>query len=68
MPRHARIDAPGAVHHIMDRGIERRKIFFDNQDRDEFVRRLAGLIKETQTQCFAYALIPNHLCHRYYGT
>jgi hypothetical protein len=29
MPRQARIDAPGAVHHIMARGIEKRKIFFD---------------------------------------
>jgi REP element-mobilizing transposase RayT len=44
----------------MARGIERRKIFFDDQDRDEFVRRLGGLINETQTQCFAWALIPNH--------
>lgn len=60
MPRQARIDAPGAVHHIMARGIERRKIFFDDQDRDAFIRRLGGLINETRTQCFAWALIPNH--------
>jgi hypothetical protein len=56
MPRRARIDAPGAVHHIMTREIERRKIFFDDQDRDEFVGRLAGLISETQTQCFCLGL------------
>jgi hypothetical protein len=27
MPRQARLDAPGVLHHIMIRGIERRKIF-----------------------------------------
>ena len=37
MPRQARIDAPGALHHVMVRGIERRRIFLGNQDRDNFV-------------------------------
>ena len=27
MPRKARIDAPGALHHIIVRGIDRKKIF-----------------------------------------
>ena len=27
MPRLARLDAPGVLHHVMGRGIERRKIF-----------------------------------------
>jgi putative transposase len=60
MPRKARIDALGALHHIICRGIERRKIFVDDTDRDEFIRRLAGVVKETQTLCYAWALIPNH--------
>ena len=38
MPRKARIDAPGALHHIIARGIERREIFGDDQDRDDFLR------------------------------
>ena len=33
MPRLARLDAPGVLHHIMIRGIERRKIFINNKDR-----------------------------------
>jgi hypothetical protein len=37
MPRKARIDAAGALHHIIIRGIERRKIFWDDEDRDSFV-------------------------------
>jgi putative transposase len=60
MPRRARIDAPGAVHHITARGIERRKIFCDDQDRETFIQRLAELVAETRTQCFAWALMPNH--------
>ena len=44
MPRLARLDAPGVVHHIMIRGIERRSKFKDNKDRDNFTERLAGLL------------------------
>ena len=61
MPRRARIDAPGAVHHIIVRGIERRKIFRSDEDRRGFIDRLATLITETGTQCLAWALIPNHV-------
>jgi putative transposase len=60
MPRQARIDAPGALHHIICRGIERRPIFRDDKDRDDFVRRLSTLLLETNTRCYAWALIPNH--------
>ncbi len=60
MPRQARIDAPGAVHHVIARGIERRKIFRDDEDRYNFISRLGSLVSETQTRCFAWALIPNH--------
>ena len=60
MPRKARIDAPGALHHIIVRGIERRKIFYDDEDRDNFLERLGVVLTETGTPCFAWALIPNH--------
>lgn len=60
MPRKARIDAPGALHHIIVRGIERRKIFYDDADRDNFLERLAAILVETKTSCFGWALIPNH--------
>jgi putative transposase len=60
MPRKARIDAPGALHHIICRGIEQRKIFDDDADRDNFLQRLAMILKETSTPCYAWALIPNH--------
>jgi putative transposase len=60
MPRKARIDAPGALHHIIVRGIERRKIFEDDTDRVNFLDRLGKVLSETGTKCFAWTLIPNH--------
>ncbi len=60
MPRKARIDAPGALHHVIVRGIERRKIFLDDADREDFVDRLSAILYDTRTACFAWALIPNH--------
>ena len=63
MPRKARIDAPGALHHIIVRGINRRKIFFDDADRDDFLDRLDGILVDSQTACFAWASMTNHaLC------
>lgn len=60
MPRKARIDAPLALHHIIARGIERRNIFRDNIDRNDFLDRLSDLLSDTQTPCYAWALMPNH--------
>lgn len=60
MPRSARLDAPGVLHHIIIRGIERRVIFKDDEDREDFLSRLGKLLPATKTSCFAWALIPNH--------
>lgn len=60
MPRKSRIDAPGALHHITARGIEGCSIFKDNTDHSNFLDRFGGIIKETNTICFAWALMPNH--------
>ena len=60
MPRQPRLDAPGLLQHVMARGIERRKLFRDDKDRQSFLERLAVILEETQTQCYAWALIPNH--------
>ena len=60
MPRKTRIDAPVALHHIIVRGLARKKVFDDDQDRDFFVERLGMIVTETNTQCLAWALISNH--------
>jgi len=41
----------------MIRGIERRTIFWDSNDRDDFVARFADLIPETKIACYAWALV-----------
>jgi hypothetical protein len=60
MPRLARLDAPGVLHHVIIRGIERRKIFKDNKDKDNFLDRLGTLLPETKITCHAWALLSNH--------
>jgi len=60
MLRKTRIDAPGALYHIIVRGIERKKIFRDDSDRVKFLERLGVIISDTKTDCLAWAIIPNH--------
>jgi putative transposase len=61
MPRKARIDSPGALHHIIIRGIAKRKIFEDDKDRNQFIKRLDNILTEAETPIYAWALIPNHV-------
>lgn len=60
MPRTARIDIPGLLQHVIVRGIERRDIFLDDDDRHLFRERLSKLLSETGTECLAWALMSNH--------
>jgi len=53
MPRSSRLDAPGILHHVIARGIERRQIFMDTADRESFLNRLAELIDKTGMKCYA---------------
>jgi hypothetical protein len=46
MARKSRIDAPGALHHIIVRGIERRSIFVDAQDYQNFLERSGHILKD----------------------
>lgn len=60
MSRGPRLDAPGTLHHVIVRGIERRRIVDDDQDRERFLERLGGLASETRTAVCAWALMENH--------
>jgi REP-associated tyrosine transposase len=60
MPRAPRLDFPGALHHVIVRGIERRKIFHGDADRRAFLSRLAALIPASGATLYAWALMPNH--------
>ena len=47
MAKQARIDAPGALHHVIIRGIERKAIFKTVVDHDNFLSRLESLLMQT---------------------
>jgi len=51
------ITPPGALHHIVCRGIEQRNIFRDNTGQDRFLKRLNSVLTESTTPCYAWALI-----------
>ena len=53
MPRQARLDAPGTLHHIMIRGIERRRIVDDGKDRKNFLERLEKVVGGVASTIFS---------------
>jgi putative transposase len=60
MPRGPRLDAPGALHHVMVRGLDRQTIFRTEEDRRDFVDRLARVSEKTGLAILGWALLPNH--------
>jgi len=60
MPRQARLDAPGTLHHVIIRGIERKEIVKDDHDRQNFVYRMGMIALETGTLIYAWTLMTNH--------
>jgi len=60
LPRQARLDAPGTLHHVIIRGIEKRRIVDDNEDQANFISRMGEIAKDTGTTIYAWALVANH--------
>jgi REP element-mobilizing transposase RayT len=60
MTRLARLDARGVLHRVIIRGIERRKIFKYNKDREDLLARSGQLLSETNTACHALSVLSNH--------
>jgi putative transposase len=60
MRRQPRLDTPGALHHVVGRGIERTKVFQEEGDREDFVTRVAALCQDGSWHVLAWALLPNH--------
>jgi len=61
MPRQARLDAPGALHHIMVRGINKTDIFTSDQDKARFLERLGENVTEGKCSIYAWVLMDNHV-------
>jgi len=60
MPRAPRLDYPGALHHVMVRGIEGGAIFRTDDDRVHFLEELAAPVVDSAAGLYAWALMPNH--------
>jgi len=60
MARPLRIQYPGAYYHITCRGIERRDVFMNDDDRVRFLTLLEGSLKTYQVVLHAYVMMSNH--------
>jgi putative transposase len=61
MPRIARIIATGYPHHITQRGNNRATVFFDDEDRQTYLKLLTNYAQKNHLQIWAYCLMNNHL-------
>ncbi len=61
MPRQARLDIPGALHHIMIRGINKSTIFTDDEDRSRFLHRLDENVTKAGASIYAWVLMDTHV-------
>ena len=60
MARKLRVEYPGAIYHLMNRGDRREPIFRDDQDRERFLTTLGQTCAKTDWQVHAFCLMPNH--------
>jgi putative transposase len=61
MPRIARTIAPGYPHHITQRGNNRATVFFDDEDRQTYLKLLIGYARKHGLQIWAYCLMATHV-------
>jgi len=57
MPRKAKIDAPGVLHHVIVRGIEHGKIFRSDYDQKNFLNQPGKLISVLPYNLFVLPII-----------
>jgi len=60
MPRALRIEYPGAIYHVMNRGDRREPIFKDDADHRCFIKALSEACLKTDWQVHAFCLMHNH--------
>ena len=60
MARKLRVQYPGAIYHLMNRGDRREPIFRDDHDRQRFLETLGETCAKTGWQVHAWCLMGNH--------
>ena len=61
MPRIARAVAEGFPHHVVQRGNNREKVFFDKEDREKYLTFLKKYSDKWDSPLLAYCLMSNHI-------
>jgi REP element-mobilizing transposase RayT len=61
MARAGRVDTQGAFYHLITRGNQRQKIFYDDQDRKKYLSLLRSLKEAYAFRLHAYVLMLNHV-------
>ena len=62
MARKLRVQFEGAIYHVTIRGVERRTIFNDNDDRERFLERLGEAVEDSGVRLYLFCLMTNHAC------
>ncbi|MES9994182.1 MAG: transposase [Candidatus Thiodiazotropha sp.] len=60
MPRLGRLHIPGGCYHVMGRGLERRRIFYADADKQDFLTRLGETLARSGSLCLAWSVMTNH--------
>ena len=60
MPRIGRLHIAGGCYHVMGRGLERRRIFNSDRDKQAFLDRLGRSLERVDAQCLAWCVMSNH--------
>src|ERR1051326_512915 len=60
MARKMRLQYEGAVYHVMNRGVQRRRIFRNDQDLQLFVTTLGEACAKTDWRVHAWCLMSTH--------
>ncbi|MDJ0766682.1 MAG: hypothetical protein QNJ97_27165, partial [Myxococcota bacterium] len=60
MPRTARIDYPGARHHVMNRGARGQTVFCNVDQCDRFLDLLGQAVSRYRIRVHGFAIMPNH--------
>ena len=59
--RLARLVAPEMPHHVVQRGNRRQQVFFDNEDKINYLKILEEKVKKYAVKVWAYCLMDNHV-------
>ncbi len=60
MARPLRIQYPGAVYHVMNRGGSRQRVFLDKKDYEAFFKIMGEVHDRLGSEVFAYCINGNH--------